>query len=54
VVSVKDIEGQEVYNEKVSFILLHDIDVSRLNNGIYFITLQNDKERFVSKFVVQR
>ena len=54
IVSIKDIQGQELLNEKINFSLSHSINVSSLSNGIYFLTLQNEKENYLSKIVIQR
>jgi len=54
IVSIKDIQGQELLNEKVNFTTTHSLNVSSLRNGIYFLTLQNEKENYLSKIVIQR
>jgi hypothetical protein len=53
-VSIKDIQGQEVLRESATLSKAFTIDVSKLNSGVYFITLQNEKENYVSKIVIQK
>jgi hypothetical protein len=54
VLSVKNIQGKEVLSEKVNFADSYSVDVSGLSNGVYILSLQNEKENFVSKVVVQK
>jgi len=52
--SLTNIQGQLLLSEKVEIDKTHTIDLSKFTNGIYFLSLQNDKENFVSKVMVQR
>jgi len=52
--SIKNIQGQEVLNEKINLINVRTIDVSNMSNGVYILSLRNEKENFVRKIVVQR
>ncbi len=54
IVSIKNIQEQEVLSDKVNFTGKHSINVSGLCNGIYIITLQNEKEIYVSKIIIQK
>jgi len=52
--SITNIQGQQLLSEKVVIDKTHTIDLSKFPNGIYFLTLQNEKENYMSKVVVQR
>lgn len=52
--SLSNIQGQLLLSEQVEIDKTHTIDLSKFPNGIYFLTLQNEKENFVGKVVVQR
>ena len=52
--SLTNIQGQLLFSEKVEIDKTHTLDLSKFPNGIYFLTLQNEKENYVSKVVVQR
>ena len=52
--SITNIQGQLLFSEKVVIDKTHTLDLSKYPNGIYFFTLQNEKENYVSKVVVQR
>ncbi len=54
IVSIKNIQGQVVISEKINFTGKHLINVSDLCNGVYILTLQNDKENYMSKIVIQK
>jgi len=54
VLSVKNIQGQEVLSEKINFADSYSIDVSGLSNGVYILNLQNEKENFVKKIIIQK
>jgi hypothetical protein len=51
--SVKNIQGQEVLSRKIVFANTCKLDLTNIANGMYFLTLQNDKESYVSKIVKQ-
>ena len=53
VLTLRNIEGQEVAKEKVEFTNVYKLDLTNLTNGIYFLSLQNDKENYVRKVVIQ-
>jgi hypothetical protein len=53
VVSIENIQGQQIVSEKINLITTHTMDVSNLSDGIYFLNMQNEKDNFVSKVVVQ-
>jgi len=52
--SLTNIQGQLLFSEKAEIDNTHTLDLSKFPNGIYFLTLQNEKENYVSKVVVQR
>jgi len=52
--TLMNIQGQQLLSEKVEIDKTHILDLSKFPNGIYFLTLQNEKENYVSKVVVQR
>ena len=53
-VSITNMQGQEVFSEKISLSGKHALDVSNLNDGVYFISLLNANERFKNKIVIQK
>ena len=53
VASIKNIQGQEMLREKINYTTTQTIDVSGLSNGIYILSLQNEKENYIKKIVVQ-
>jgi len=53
VVSIKNIQGQLLLTNKIEIYKTLSLDLSKFSNGIYFLTLQNEKENFVSKLVLQ-
>lgn len=54
VITIKNIQGQEVLNENINFSTTHSIDVGTLRNGVYILSLQNEKDNYVSKIVIKR
>ncbi|MFA6923818.1 MAG: T9SS type A sorting domain-containing protein [Bacteroidales bacterium] len=52
--TIKTIQGQEVLKGNINFTNTYPIDLQHLAGGVYIITLQNDKENYVSRVVVQR
>lgn len=52
--SLTNIQGQMLFTEQVEINKTHTIDLSKFSDGIYFLTLQNAKENYVGKVVVQR
>ena len=53
-VTIKNMQGQEVFCEKIYLSTTYSIDVSSFNNGIFIITLQNDKVNYSNKIVIQK
>ena len=51
---LRNIEGQEVYNGNADFSNSYKLDISNFSNGLYFLSLTNDKENYVSKVVIQK
>jgi hypothetical protein len=54
IVTIKNIQGQEMLNKNITQNTNQTIDVSKLENGIYFLTIHNDKENYVSKILIQK
>ena len=54
VITINNIQGQEVLNENINFSTTHSIDVGTLRNGVYILSLQNEKDNYVSKIVIKR
>ncbi len=54
IVTIKNIQGQEMLNKNITQNTNQTIDVSKLENGIYFITIHNDKENYVRKILIQK
>ena len=48
---IYDVMGREVYKTSISGTESKSIDVSELNNGIYYYRIANDKEIFRGRFV---
>ena len=54
-VSIKNIQGQEVLNERLNFTAdKNTINVSNLNRGIYFISLKSETENYIQKIVIEK
>ncbi|NVO01397.1 MAG: T9SS type A sorting domain-containing protein [Bacteroidetes bacterium] len=51
--SVWNIQGQLMLSEKVEFEKTIQLDINKFANGIYFLSLQNEKEQIVKKLVIQ-
>ena len=55
IVSIKNMQGQEVINEKINFAgTTYAIDLNNLSNGVYILTLQSEKENYVRKIIIQK
>jgi hypothetical protein len=53
-VSIMSIQGQEVLNLKTQNSKLKTIDVSGLSNGVYILCLQNEKEKYTRKLIINK
>ena len=53
-VTLRNIQGQQVMSENVEFANIYKMDISKFVDGIYFLTLQNDKEHRMQKILIQR
>jgi len=49
--SVRNIQGQLMLSEKVEFEKTFKLDISKFANGIYFLSLQSEKEQIVKKLI---
>jgi len=54
VLKLNNLQGQTVITKNVTFTNSYSLDLSSIDNGIYFLTLQNEKEQVVRKVVVQK
>lgn len=52
--SIKNIRGQEILKESLSFKFPHSIDISGIANGVYILILQNEKEYYLNKLIIKR
>ena len=52
--SLTNIQGQLLLSEKVEIDNTHILDLSKFPNGIYFLRLQNEKENYIHKVLIQR
>ncbi len=52
--SLTNIQGQLLLSEKVEIEKTHTLDLSKFPNGIYFLRLQNEKENYIHKVLIQR
>jgi len=53
-IAIKNIQGQEILNEKINFTSLHSIDLSGFENGVYILTLQNERAKYVKRIIIQK
>lgn len=51
-ISIKNLQGQDVLKQHTEHSAQSTINVSGLSNGIYFITIQNEKLNYVNKIVI--
>jgi len=54
VMSIRNILGQMLITEKIEIDKTFQFDLSKLSNGIYFLILQNEKENYMCKVVLQQ
>jgi len=54
IITVRNIQGQMLLTEKIEIDKTLALDLSNFSNGIYFLTLQNEKENFVKKIIIQK
>jgi hypothetical protein len=52
--TLRDINGQEVLSKKAVFNNFYNMDLNNIKNGMYFLTLTNNKEQIVKKIVIQK
>ena len=52
-VELFDISGRKISSEKIAKKLVN-IDVSPLVNGMYYITIENNGEKYMDKFIVTK
>lgn len=51
--TLKSINGQEVLSKDIEFLNTYNLELEKLNNGVYFLTLSNDREQIVQKIIIQ-
>jgi hypothetical protein len=54
---IRDVTGQLIHSETLSGLngdVTHQVDVTALHNGVYFIRLMNGDRNYTGKFVVQQ
>jgi hypothetical protein len=49
--TLKNIQGQDIYIEQINFLNKFELDVSALAEGIYYLILQNENEQIVNKVI---
>ena len=54
VLKLNNLQGQTVIAKNIAFTNSFSLDLSGIDNGIYFLTLQNEKEQVVRKVVVEK
>jgi photosystem II stability/assembly factor-like uncharacterized protein len=54
ILTIMNIEGQEVLSKNVEFRDSYKLELPELRNGIYFLSLQNDKENYNTKLVIEK
>jgi len=47
---IRDVAGRLCLREQITFVEMHEVDVSKFSSGEYFGTLQNENKRFDFKF----
>ena len=53
VLTLRNLEGQEVLTATIEFTETYKLDLTNLTNGLYFLSLQNDAINYVRKVVKQ-
>ena len=51
--TIRTIQGQQVLSKDIKLLNTYNMDVSNIANGIYILTLQNEKTQIVEKVIVQ-
>ena len=52
--TLKNIQGQTVLSKAIEFFNTFNLNISDYSNGIYFLMLQNSKEQFIQKIMIQK
>ena len=52
--SIRDIQGKEIRRSNIQLEDSYSISLNDLNNGIYYLMLQNNDEQFIRKIVLQK
>ncbi|MGB3947364.1 MAG: T9SS type A sorting domain-containing protein [Bacteroidia bacterium] len=54
IISLINVQGQEVIRQQINFNGFYNLNISSLNTGIYIVKIQNEKETYQSKVLIQR
>lgn len=54
ILTLRNIQGSEVLVKSIEFANTFNLDIDKIDNGIYFLTLQNEKKNMLQKVVVQK
>jgi glutamine amidotransferase-like uncharacterized protein len=52
--SIKDIQGKEIISKDIQFEDSYSLQLNDMDNGIYYLMLQNNKEQILQKIVLQK
>jgi len=53
-VSIENVQGQEVLRKKINFAETHSIDIRSLSNGVYMVTIKSKDLIKYQKLIIQR
>jgi hypothetical protein len=54
ILTLRNIQGQAEISKNIVFENTYTIDLSNLTNGMYFLTLHNDKDNYTTKVVIEK
>lgn len=52
--SINNVQGKEIFQKSITQNTTKMIDLSLLENGIYFLIIKNDKMNYVNKIIIQK
>lgn len=52
--SLMNVQGQKILCDEIDFTKTHTLDISSLSNGVYILTLNNNKMNYVSRIVIEK
>lgn len=53
-ITIKNLNGQELLTKDIKFTDNYKLDLPNLANGIYILSIQNTKENYINKLVIQK